>query len=81
MNRTFKLAPLVFTAGVSSVLAAGKPGYPDKITWNGVIWDVKTSQSAVGPGPNLFSASNVSVDATGSLHLQNRSRSRLSDVV
>lgn len=35
-----------------------------------MTWDVKTSQSAVGPGPNVFSKSNVSVDAAGNLHLQ-----------
>ena len=54
----------------AAVRAAGKPGYPDKISWRGVTWDVKTSQSAVGPGPNVFDKSNVSVDASGNLHLK-----------
>jgi len=39
--------------------AAGKPGYPDKIVWNGEIWAVKASRSAVGPGPNVFDKANV----------------------
>lgn len=50
--------------------AAGKPGSPDTIVWCGATWDVKTSPSAVGPGPNLFDTSNVSVDASGNLHLK-----------
>src|SRR6266852_8102374 len=49
-------------AGVAT--AAGKPGYPDRISWAGRTWQVKSSQSKVGPGPNYFSASaeNVWVD-------------------
>ena len=52
---------------------AGKPGgggYPDRITWGGASWQVKTSTAAVGPGPNIFSKANVSVDANGFLHLR-----------
>jgi len=49
----------------------GKPGYPDRLTWSGFEWQVKTSTSAVGPGPNVFSKENVTVDAaTDSLTLQ-----------
>ena len=51
-------------------IAAGKPGYPDKVTWSGGLWQVKTSSSAVGPGPNVFAKANVSVDASGFLHLK-----------
>jgi len=40
----------------------GKPGYPDRITWAGQTWEVKTSTSAVGPGPNVFSRENVRVE-------------------
>jgi hypothetical protein len=52
--------------------AGGKPGYPTSIVWSGHAWQVKSSQSKVGPGPNFFSASaeNVSVDAEGRLHLR-----------
>ena len=53
-----------------TTLAAGKPGYPDKVTWGGGAWQVKTSTSAVGPGPNIFAKANVSVDVGGFLHLQ-----------
>lgn len=49
--------------------AAGKPGYPDKVTWSGATWSIKSSRSAVGPGPNVFGLANVSVDAAG-LHLK-----------
>lgn len=54
----------------SAVVAAGKPGYPDRVTWSGGSWQVKTSNAAVGPGPNIFSKANVSVDASGFLHLR-----------
>ena len=54
----------------SSALAAGKPGYPDRVTWSGGSWQIKTSNAAVGPGPNIFSKSNVSVDGSGFLHLK-----------
>ena len=59
-----------FGVMASSVSSAGKPGYPDKITWSGFTWDVKTSQSAVGPGPNIFEKANVAVDGIGNLHLR-----------
>jgi len=64
------LTVLALLATASSTLAAGKPGYPDKITWGGATWSVKTSRSAVGPGPNVFAKDNVSVDAQGRLHLR-----------
>ncbi|HEX8026295.1 MAG TPA: heme o synthase, partial [Candidatus Limnocylindrales bacterium] len=51
------------------VAAAGKPGYPTTVSWNNVTWQVKTSNAPVGPGPNIFSKANVSVDAAG-LHLR-----------
>jgi hypothetical protein len=54
----------------TTAIAAGKPGYPDKVTWSGGQWQVKTSNAAVGPGPNIFSKANVSVDASGFLHLR-----------
>lgn len=65
---TVVLAIAVATTG--SVLAAGKPGYPDRVTWSGGSWQVKTSTAAVGPGPNIFAKANVSVDASGFLHLR-----------
>ena len=53
-------------------LAAGKPSYPTQISWSGRTWQVKSSQSKVGPGPNYFSAApeNVWVDASSRLHLR-----------
>jgi hypothetical protein len=62
------LAATTVVAGTA--IAAGKPGYPDRVTWSGGTWQVKTSTSAVGPGPNYFSKDNVSVDASGFLHLR-----------
>lgn len=67
---TTPLTLMVLLATASTTLAAGKPGYPDKVTWSGESWAIKTSRSAVGPGPNVFSKSNVSVDALGRLHLR-----------
>ena len=64
------LAVAVILATASTTLAAGKPGYPDTVTWGGTTWQVKTSRSAVGPGPNIFDKANVNVDAAGRLHLR-----------
>lgn len=61
---------LAVAASAGPALGAGKPGYPDRVTWSGGSWQVKTSTSAVGPGPNWFSNLNVSVDASGFLHLR-----------
>ena len=63
-------AALAILLVAGSALAAGKPGYPDRVTWSGGQWQVKTSNAAVGPGPNIFSKANVSVDAAGFLHLR-----------
>ena len=68
--RTAHCAVLGLIAAATLASAAGKPGYPDKIVWNGVTWDVKTSRSAVGPGPNVFDKANASVDTAGNLHLR-----------
>ena len=62
------IAASSFIAGTA--IAAGKPGYPDKVTWSGGTWQVKSSTAAVGPGPNYFSKANVSVDTSGFLHLR-----------
>ena len=66
---------LAVTSGLAALAAAapgaaGKPGYPDKVVWSGASWSIKTSRSAVGPGPNLFDKANVSVDAQGNLRLR-----------
>jgi hypothetical protein len=61
---------IVLTLASATIVAAGKPGYPDKVSWSGGLWQVKTSNAAVGPGPNIFSKANVSVDASGFLHLK-----------
>jgi hypothetical protein len=62
-------ALVVLALFASPVAGAGKPGYPDRVTWSGATWSIKSSRSAVGPGPNLFSLANVSVDSAG-LHLK-----------
>lgn len=64
------VAAVVLAASASPAFAAGKPGYPDKVTWSGETWSIKTSRAAVGPGPNVFARDNVSVDAAGQLHLR-----------
>jgi len=65
------VAAFVMTTLVAGVAdARGKPGYPDRIAWSGGTWQVKTSRAPVGPGPNVFSAANVSVGSNGFLHLR-----------
>jgi hypothetical protein len=68
--RAAMLSLAVAVIATSAALAAGKPGYPTRVTWSGATWQVKTSTSAVGPGPNVFSAANVTVDQVGFLHLR-----------
>ncbi len=63
------LVALALTLALAVPVSAAKPGYPTRVSWGGLSWQVKTSQSAVGPGPNLFAAANVSVDGAGRLHL------------
>ena len=78
MHRTRRPVALAIVAVALSLALggpalAGKPGgggYPDRITWGGAQWQVKTSNAAVGPGPNIFAKANVSVDANGFLHLR-----------
>ncbi|HET7726484.1 MAG TPA: glycoside hydrolase family 16 protein [Candidatus Limnocylindrales bacterium] len=57
-------------ASAPAAAAAGKPGYPDKVTWSGAIWSIKTSRSAVGPGPCRYDKANVGVDGQGNLRLR-----------
>lgn len=68
--RALSLAVLLVVTSAAPALAAGKPGYPDKVVWSGTTWDIKTSRSAVGPGPNVFDKANVFLDAAGDLHLR-----------
>ena len=42
---------------------------PTTIHFAGRAWTVKTSDAPVGPGPNVFSAANVTVTGTGHLRL------------
>ncbi len=64
------LVSLAAAGLASAVLAAAKPGPPAGIAWSGLTWTIKTSAGLVGPGPNRFEKSNVSVDSNGHLHLR-----------
>lgn len=46
------------------------PSGPSTIAFSGLSWTVKQHNRKIGPGPNFFAASNVSVDADGRLHLR-----------
>jgi len=46
------------------------PSGPATVQFSGYSWTVKAYNRKIGPGPNLFSASNVSVDGAGRLHLK-----------
>jgi len=64
---------LVFLPGCTGP-DQGSPGNttPGDLSFSGHAWQVKTSTTPVGPGPNLFSAntSNVRVDDQGYLHMR-----------
>jgi SdrD B-like domain len=40
------------------------------LNFGGHSWSIKSSITAVGPGPNLFATKNATVDDAGNLHLQ-----------
>lgn len=64
-HRTFAIltAALLLTSLPIPVSAARPaPSGPTTIEWSGFTWHVKEHNRKIGPGPNFFSASNVSVD-------------------
>ncbi|MDH3226391.1 MAG: hypothetical protein OEM67_04790, partial [Thermoleophilia bacterium] len=71
------LVLLGLMAAMASQAAAAKKGNPadrSRVEFAGYVWDVKSSNGLVGPGPNVFSDRNVRVDRRGDLHLQIRER-------
>jgi len=80
MRRTRKriaTVAAVLIAGVGGLLSCPSAwaqedeagdGAPSTISWGGLEWNVKTF-TGVNPGPNDWSAANVSVDGNGDLHL------------
>jgi|SRR5579862_1128120 len=58
-----RLSPTLLLLAVSLAARA------ETIEWKGIKWDVKQGPN-MGPGPNLWSAANVSVDTNGNLHLK-----------
>jgi hypothetical protein len=61
---------VLVVAALSGVVTPATGAAPRTIRWSGYRWEVKSSSGRVGPGPNVFSASNVRVDAHGRLHLR-----------
>ncbi len=55
------LVSLAAAGLASAVVTAAKPVPPAGIAWSGLTWSIKTSAGPVGPGPNRFERSNVSV--------------------
>lgn len=56
--------------GSNGARAAGAA--PRTLQFSGYAWQVKSSASPVGPGPNVFSPSGPYVDSSGNLHLRIR---------
>ena len=48
-----------------AIAARPQPAGPTTVSFSGYQWTVKSYSRKIGPGPNLFAASNVSVDAAG----------------
>ncbi len=65
------LAALSGAPGGATTVAAAAP----TVGFAGRTWTMKTSSGAVGPGPNVFAAANVTVDLNGKLHLKIAKRS------
>lgn len=66
------LAALILTIALALPVAAARPAPPgpSTIAFSGYTWTVKSYNRKIGPGPNFFSAANVSVDTAGRLHLR-----------
>ncbi|MES1240773.1 MAG: glycoside hydrolase family 16 protein [Acidobacteriota bacterium] len=60
---------IVLTSVLALQLSALCPMKATALQFSGYEWEVKTGDG-LGPGPNNWSASNVSVDANGYLHLK-----------
>ncbi len=63
---------LFFPASFISGAQIARVMYDREITFSGYEWQIKSSISRTGPGPNFFSQSeqNVTVDQEGRLHLR-----------
>lgn len=66
---TLLIGLLLATLPLPASAARPTPGGPSTVEFSGYTWTVKAYSRRIGPGPNFFSASNVSVDADG-LHLR-----------
>ena len=62
-------AALIGIAGAVPATGGKPPSSPSTVSFAGRTWQIKAAPRQMGPGPNLFSASNVRVDPGGSLHL------------
>ena len=60
------LTAVLLLAAVPVPVAAARPAPPgpSTIEWSGFTWSVKSYNRRIGPGPNFFSAANVSHDPT-----------------
>ena len=58
------LTAAIVLAALPVPVAAARPAPygPSTIEWSGVTWTVKSHNRKIGPGPNFFSAANVSED-------------------
>lgn len=55
---------------MTAAAARPAPSGPGTVFFSDITWTVKDHNRKIGPGPNFFSASNVSVDSDGRLHLR-----------
>ncbi|MGI8657194.1 MAG: glycoside hydrolase family 16 protein [Candidatus Limnocylindria bacterium] len=73
-HRTLALltaAALLAAVPIPAGAARPQPSGPSTVEWSGFTWQVKAYNRKIGPGPNVFSAANVSVDPlTDDLHLR-----------
>lgn len=63
-------AALLGTIPLPVSAARPQPPGPSTVAWSGYTWALKDHSRKIGPGPNFFSASNVSVDSGDNLHLR-----------
>jgi hypothetical protein len=69
-RRQFGLTALAAMAIALSTPFPARSQTAPTLSFGGHKWIIKDGTSVMGPGPNLFSAKNASVDRAGRLHLQ-----------
>ena len=68
--KPYSIAVLVLLPAIAALMAGGNSADAATIKFSGHDWQIRPSATNGGPGPNRWEEKNVSVDASGHLHLK-----------